>query len=204
MRLAEQEWNSGLGWYERQQSCSAADYFSRMWCHDTFVDEVPLFGPHPVYRALYESEIEQALGDIASSFRNLCLYDLKRVDLASVITRDEWEYELRQLGDRFFFKNIRAVTEFLELHRSLTKVLFDVRQKVDQHFGPDTQTNLELFIDPEDDTEDSKLFALILTALPSREASARLDQLDQEWWLEQPYEVKCAMNIDIQYIDGSV
>ena len=92
----------------------------------------------------------------------------------------------------------------MKYNPQLVDVLFEARTKFDAYFSADTRSSLEVFIDPEDDHSAPRLFALILTALPSDEASARLDRLDEDWWLDQPYEVKRLMNIDVEYVNGSV
>ena len=115
--------------------------------------------------------------------------------------RDEiWEC----LTSRFSLGDSGSVIHFLEQNPFLTGVLLEVREKLDHYFGAETRSSLEVFTDPEDNHSDPKLFALILTTLPSDQASTLLDRLDQEWWLDQPYEVKRLLNIDVEYVDGTV
>lgn len=169
-------------------------------------DDLPdLHGPHEVRRVLDESEMREAIRDLVQRFRHLCLHFGKHAEISRLsIVRDEIEEQLRQLSTYFYFKDSKAVCQFLTNHRSLIPVLFDVRKKFDQYFGSESPSDLEIFRDPEDDGHSPKLFALILTTLPVRTALPRLDQLDRDWWLRQPYEVRSAMNIDLKYIDGQV
>ena len=192
--------------------CKAADYFSSLWMSEAPSCAIaPVYGPHQVFAIthdLYHLQVQWA--DLwAQSIREICLFELKDVDVTrlhvfSHLSQTDKEYEdsVLALGDEFYFKNIDAVREYLRRQRFLVDILFELRQKVNHLFGRDTISSLEIFTDPEDDS--SKLFALILTTLPSREASAKLDQLDQTWWLGQSFEVKRAMNIDIEYLDAQV
>lgn len=108
-----------------------------------------------------------------------------------------------RLESFFHFKDRDAVIGFLQENPLLVDTLLETRQKIDHYFGLETRSALEVFTDPEDD-EHCKLFALILTQLPSSEASRHLNEMDEGWWFTQPYEVKRLMNIDVEYIDGSV
>lgn len=113
------------------------------------------------------------------------------------------ETEIQRLSSCFNFRN-QAVNGFLERHPALFRVLFEARKKFDEYFGANTIPSLEVFIDPEDDHSNPKLFALIPAAAASREASAVLDKLDEEWWLDQPYEIRRLVNIDVEYVDAAI
>lgn len=119
------------------------------------------------------------------------------------LEQDKQQKPMARLAAIYSFKNRNKVAEFLEINPHLTDVLIESRKQVVKHFGTQTKSAIEVFTDP-DDGDDRKLFVLILTTLPSDEASSRLDQLDQEWWLTQPIEVKRVMNIDVEYVNGSL
>jgi hypothetical protein len=202
VKLSRRKFARGV--FNLQHGRTPADALSYMWsCH--LPERSPTYGPHRVYRTIDEKEWKAAISHLVEMMRELCIYNIKHVDIARVRHRvDELDDRLQQLARHFYFQDIKLVCQFLKRYSFLIPVLFEVRKKVDQYFGTETLSNLELFTDPEDDGGNSKLFALILTALPSSDASARLDRMDQEWWLEQPYEVRRAMNLDINYSDGSV
>ena len=192
----------------------AADYFGSLWETEAppcEIGPVFIYGPHQIVTVTQDlDDIKAKWAELwAQSIREICLFELKHVDVTrfgvfSHLSQAEKEYEdsVLALGEEFYFRNITAVREYLRRHRLLIDILFELRRKINEFFGSDTKLRLEVFTDPEDDT--SKLFALILTALPSREVSPKLNQLDQEWWLGQSYEVKRAMNVDIEYLDGKV
>ena len=118
----------------------------------------------------------------------------------AALNEDNWE----RLSVHFSFKNGGSVMQFVERNLFLVDVLIEARKKIDHYFGSDTLTSLEVFTDPEEDHSGPILFVLILTPLRSDDASGRFERLDQEWWLDQRYEVKRAMNIDVEYADGGV
>ena len=126
--------------------------------------------------------------------------EIVQLKMPAALNEDDWE----RLSVHFSFKNSRRVIQFLERNLFLVDVLIEARKKIDHYFGSDTLTSLEVFTDPEEDQSDPILFLLVLTPLHSDDASGRFEQLDQEWWLNQPYEAKRAMNIDLEYADGGV
>ncbi len=126
--------------------------------------------------------------------------EIVQLKMPAALNEDDWE----RVSVHFSFKNSRRVIQFLERNLFLVDVLIEARKEIDQHFGSDTLTSLEVFTDPEEDQSGPILFVLILTPLHLDDASGGLERLDQEWWLDQPYEVKRAMNIDLEYADGGV
>jgi hypothetical protein len=177
-------------------SCEEVGYLSAVWRR---ASELPVYGPYGVYTALDTQKFEELRNGIISTFRTVCIYDLKRVDLPAVIVRDEWEHQLRLLSDQFDLEDRNSVRKFLAEHQFLIKVLFDARQKVNQIFGVDTPMTLKLFTDPEDEPGETMLFVLVLTSLPVKEATARLMKIDEDWWVDQPNELTRLMNIDVEY-----
>jgi len=182
-----------------------------MWTESIRKSSLDLFGL--AYHDWDTRQVAKASHGLAESVRDRCIRDVKQ-HLAP--PRDAWvwvvcetrsakrkeEHVWEQLSDHFSFKNSRDVVAFLKHNRFLVNVLFETRKQFDKYFGADTPSRLEVFSDPEDNRSFPKLFALILTKLSSDDASTRLDQLDQEWWLDQPSEVRRVFNIDVDYIDG--
>lgn len=222
MRLADApKADRHLATFEFEDPYSCGRHFSHMWKH-RIPNSVLLSAGVLGLVSFNQQEIVAASRALAERVREICLFDKRRhyAHDAWITTCDDGSFsaEIHRLHERephhdipierlsayFYFKNSQIVVQFLEQHRFLIEVLFGVREKFVQYFGSDSRTSLEVFTDPDDENSDSKLFALILTSLHSSEASARLDQLDQEWWLEQPYEVKRAMNLDIDYVDDSL
>ena len=112
-------------------------------------------------------------------------------------------HQISRLASMFKFRGRAVVAEFIEQTPIVIDSLFEAWQKINQYFSNQANAALEVFTDP-DDSNDRRLFVLILTTLPSDEASSRLDQLDQQWWLSQPIDVKRVMNIDVEYVNASL
>jgi len=93
--------------------------------------------------------------------------------------------------------NAAAVRHFLYAHPQLVEVLLDAHVYLQKHFGPDPQVILEVVSDPEVEDMD-ELFAYILTSLPVDEALARLNRLDEEWFLDQLDRVGGRLNFNLE------
>jgi len=166
-----------------------------------------------VNQPLNVRQVAEASRGLAERAREIFLLDVRQhtetrsdwvVCTDAVIRRVTSKKIWERLSPYFSVKNGRDVSRFLEENLFLVNVLLDVRTKFDEYFGAECRSVLEVFVDPEEDQSRPKLFALILAAPSSGEASTLLDRLDQEWWLDQPYEVRRLMNIDVEYVDGSV
>jgi hypothetical protein len=99
---------------------------------------------------------------------------------------------LHQLEEVYALRDAAAVRHFLRLRSGqvlhacpqLVEVLVEARVYLQRCFGPDPQVALEVVSDPEAESVD-ELFAYIVTSLPVDEALARLDRLDEDWFLDQ-------------------
>ncbi len=106
---------------------------------------------------------------------------------------------LRQLGEFYSFRDALAVRRFLRAHPQLTEVLLEAHAYLEKHFGPDPQVALGVVSDPEAVGWD-QLFAYILTPLSVDEAQARLDRLDEEWFLDQLDQVGDLFNFNLEFV----
>jgi len=106
---------------------------------------------------------------------------------------------LRQLGEFYYFRDMPPVRRFLRAHPQLTEVLLEAHAHLQKCFGPDPQVALEVVSDPEAEGPD-ELLAYILTSLPADEALARLDRLDEEWFLDQLDRVGTFFNFNLEFV----
>lgn len=106
--------------------------------------------------------------------------------------------DMRQLEEIYSFRNDAAVQRFLYSYPQLAKVLLEAHVYLKKHFGPEPQVTLEVVSDPEVEGWD-ELFAYILTSLPVDEALARLNRLDEEWFLDQLDRVDGLLNFNLEF-----
>ena len=95
--------------------------------------------------------------------------------------------------------NAAAVGRFLHAYPQLIEVLLEAYVYLQKYFGPDPQVTLEVVSDPEVEGVE-ELFTYILTSLPVNEALARLDKLDEEWFLDQLDRVGGRFNFNLEFV----
>jgi hypothetical protein len=103
-----------------------------------------------------------------------------------------------QLEKVYSFRNAEAVRRFLQTHPHLIEVILETYPYLVKYFGPNPQVMLEVVGDPEAEGLE-ELFAYILTSLPVDEALARLDKLDQEWFLDQLDRIGGQFNFNLEF-----
>ena len=108
-------------------------------------------------------------------------------------------HPVTELTALYTFRDRETVVDFLATPPHLVPLLVEARPEIARYFGPETPVVLEVIPDREAEGY-SDLFAFIQTALPTTEAAERLDQLDEEWWLEALDRARCNLTIDIEFI----
>jgi hypothetical protein len=106
---------------------------------------------------------------------------------------------LHQLEEIYSLRDAATVRRFLHTCPQLVEVLLEAHGYLQEYFGPDPQVVLEVVSDPEAESVD-ELFAYILTSLPADEALARLDRLDEEWFLDQLDRVDGLFNFNLEFL----
>ena len=76
------------------------------------------------------------------------------------------------------------VRRFLRKHPQVLAVLLEAYPHLQKHFGASPDVLLEVVADAEAE-QSEMLFAYVLTALPAKQALERLDQFDEDWFLDQ-------------------
>ena len=105
---------------------------------------------------------------------------------------------LHRLEEIYSLRDAATVRRFLHACPQLVEVLLEARVHLQKYFGPDPQVTLEVISDPEAEGVD-ELFAYILTSLPVDEALARLDRLDEEWFLDQFDRIDGQFNFNLEF-----
>ena len=137
-------------------------------------------------RCLFESPLVED-----SINTRLIQYDALREILES--------WHLCQIEEIYSLRDPTSVRRFLHTYPQLVEVLLDAHVYLQKYFGPDPQVILEVVSDPEVEGMD-ELFAYILTSLPVDEALARLDRLDEEWFLDQLDRVAGRFNFNLEFV----
>jgi hypothetical protein len=99
----------------------------------------------------------------------------------------------------YHFRRPREVSDFLQTHVYLLPLLVEAHKKVAEYFELPAKPILEVISDPESEG-DQQLFLLIPTYHAPQQALFRLDQLDQEWWLDVLPQARGKMTIDVEYL----
>ena len=92
-----------------------------------------------------------------------------------------------------------AVRGFLDMHPSLGPALLQASPYLKEHFGEDVEVTLEVVGDPEAEGR-QELFAYIRTRLAAEEAYARLNRLDEEWFLDRVAQFHGRFNFNLEFV----
>ena len=111
------------------------------------------------------------------------------------LTEDEYIDELRQL---YLFTDDREVSTFLKRRPHLMDLLFEALVPIRRSFPAYEQRHLKIHVDPE--SGQRSLFVLIVTSEQTAAALARLENLDQDWWLEALPRAKGEMVISLRLV----
>ena len=133
--------------------------------------------------------------DIETKKESIRLHAAQYVTLPDTIESQR----LYQLEEVYSLRDAAAVRRFLHACPQLVEVLLEAHVYLQKYFGPDPQVTLRVVSDPEAESMD-ELFAYILTPLPVDEALARLDRLDEEWFLDQLDRVDGKFNFNLEFL----
>jgi len=103
-----------------------------------------------------------------------------------------------ELSQRYTMREPSKVRDFLRRHPFLMLLLLEAHEKVLAYFGAEARATLEIITDPEVE-DDQELFVFVRTLLPPKEAFARLEQLDREWWLDASEKAQGKMCIHLRF-----
>lgn len=107
--------------------------------------------------------------------------------------------DLRRLEKFYAFRNRSEVIKFAVDNSFLLQPLCEAHEQIRNYFGNSTQVFLEVVTDPEF-ADDQELAIFIRTNLSPDEAFERLEQIDDEWWLDVPPNVREKLCIDVEFI----
>ena len=90
-----------------------------------------------------------------------------------------------------------SVYRFLDTHLELSDLLLEAAEQIQAYF-PDSQRYLEVDIDPE--TTEVKLLLSIEPQFDFDEAVNRLEQFEQDWWLDNFNRAESRLTIILAYL----
>jgi len=107
--------------------------------------------------------------------------------------------DLRILEHLYDFRNQSEVIRFAVDNSFLLQTLHEAYKQIRNYFGESVQAVLEVVADPEF-FEDQELVIFIRTDFSPDEAFEKLEQIDDEWWLDVPADVRKKLCIDVEFI----
>jgi len=105
---------------------------------------------------------------------------------------------LRKLRGKYKLSNPSKLLSFFEKNSYLIPVVIEAYEELKERF-PSEKLVLEVVSDSEDDSCD-ELFAYINTSLPVEEALQKLDDLDEQWFLNKLDETKGLFNFNLKFV----
>ncbi|NUO80825.1 hypothetical protein HUU05_12155 [candidate division KSB1 bacterium] len=99
---------------------------------------------------------------------------------------------------RFLYRHPKEVRQFLEAHPFLVSLLKEARERIDNYFGGHNDVVLEVIAEP-NALDDHELFAFVQTDLPHKDALARLERLDEDWWLDASVRAQGKLCIHVKF-----
>ena len=110
------------------------------------------------------------------------------------------ELDLKHLERMYGFRNRQDVMRFVREHPFLLPLLLEARPAIERHFGGDATVIIRLFADSEDAAAGPMLYAGIVTAMSASEAAERLDQLDEDWWLDHSDRAQGLLCLTVEFL----
>ena len=104
---------------------------------------------------------------------------------------------IRELGERYVYRDQEAVQAYLGEHPHLANVLREAEPEIVRHFDEAATVALDVFVDP-DTIGEQILFGYIRTRLPPRDAVATLRRFDRESWIERSAPVRDELEFNIE------
>jgi hypothetical protein len=131
---------------------------------------------------------------------------LDRQSQMQLISRLSNQTEPRTTLDDGMFQSVKgyisiepsSVSNFLQAHQELISLLNEAYKELRKHFSSE-DLKLELVTDPEI-AEDRQLFVYIFTSISVTDALRKLDEFDEQWWLEQVDRANGLLNFNLRFV----
>ena len=106
--------------------------------------------------------------------------------------------ELTLLSQLYNIREESEALEFLEDNPALIALVVEAHERVRDYFGSSTELALEVITDPEA-AEDYELVIFVRTNLSPDDAFSKLEQLDEEWWLDTSSDMREKLCIHVEF-----
>ena len=103
-----------------------------------------------------------------------------------------------QLENDYRFRNASKVRKYLNVHPQLVGFLLDSHEQLRRYFGAEPDFELEVVRDPEVEPPVDFLFVYICTSMDVDEALGRLEQFDENWYLDKYDEFGALVNFNLE------
>lgn len=103
-----------------------------------------------------------------------------------------------KIAKLYSLSNYSKLFLIFDRNRHLIPIIFNAYEEIKKRF-PSEKLILESVSDPEAENEE-EVFVYILTSLPVGEAIARLNNLDEEWFLSELPRTKGLFNFNIRFV----
>jgi hypothetical protein len=130
---------------------------------------------NPPHLMLHEIIAVDPTRDIDFSYSNSMFDDMERQIRAS---EAEFSESIKELREKYVFKNAEAVEYFVKMHRTVAPLLIEAAPQFAAAFGNQAPIALEIL--PGDETPHS-IYALTIWNRDSAEARAALHIFDEGW-----------------------
>jgi hypothetical protein len=119
-------------------------------------------------------------------------------NIGASVVRSSWANIYLVIEHWYTLRQPDEVLAFLEENPFLVSLLIEAYSPI-QHYFPDSNLFLEMFADPESTDDHQLLVALIATHLSPEEALIKLDQLDEDWWLDVMDRAQGKLCINVEF-----
>lgn len=107
------------------------------------------------------------------------------------------ENERLSLDKIYIYRKKEEVLNYLGTNNYFENLLIEAFTKIEDFF-PQSKLFLEVVCDPEEENSEH-LVLFIKTSLTPVEAINRLNQLDEQWWIDASSKTECTLSINLEF-----
>ena len=121
------------------------------------------------------------------------------VSVIEIVLVNELEEEYKSQNERLFdIRDKKNVESYLKENPSLVGTLLEVKEKIKKYF-PEEALALDVTVDPHGHSETKQLIVYVVTDRSAIDAHNRLEEFDNNWWLQQLTEIGPLCSVEIEF-----